>query len=159
MADQDDTIEVKGLEQILKALKKKAPVIKVGILGGHDARSGKTTSNATIGAVHEFGDPSRNIPQRSFLRMPISTHLQKEMEASGEFDKETLQGVIKTGNLLPWAKKIAAIAEQTVAESFLTSGWGQWSAWKNPKYENNTGQLLIDTQQLRESISSTVEGG
>lgn len=155
------TINTKGLDQILKALKGKMPQARVGILGGKAVRNAqggnKTPSNAEVGAVHEYGAPARGIPARSFLREPISDNLDKEIEKSGALDKEVLKQVIKDGSTLPWMKKIAVLAEGIVAEAFDSGGFGKWKQWKNPNYTNNAGQLLVDTKQLRDSITSEVK--
>lgn len=154
MSDEDTTVNVKGLEQMIKALKARPPTARVGILGDTNARSGKGTSNATVGAAHEFG--TTKLPQRSFLRVPISERLQKEMESSNALSKETLDLVVKTGSVLPWLKGVTILAEKIVNDAFDSGGFGKWQGWKNPSYENNSGMLLVDTQQLRNSITSEV---
>ena len=166
MSDEAYTINVEGLNKILKALKSKPPTARVGILGGgaHYAQlntgaaqpKGMTT-NAEIGAVHEFGSIARNIAPRSFLRVPISEHLQKEMENSGALDVETMNEVLRQGSVIPWLKKVSTIAKGIVLEAFATGGFGKWPAWKNPNYTNNAGQLLVDTTQLRDSIVDEVK--
>ena len=157
MSDDTVTINVKGLDQLLKALKAGPPIARVGILGDKTVRSGGGSfqTNAEIGAAHEFG--TSKMPARSFLRVPISQNLQKEMESSGALDKKTLNEVVKQGSVLPWVKKIAILAEGIVADAFDTAGFGKWPGWKNPNYTNNSGQLLVDTKQLRDSITSEVK--
>jgi phage gpG-like protein len=159
MADTDaSTVNIKGLDQILKALKAKPPVCRIGILGSTNARQGKSgVTNATVGAVHEFGAPGRNIPQRSFLRVPLTDNLEKYLEQAGAFDKDVLAEVIKQGSVIPWMKKVAATAKQIVGEAFDTGGFGRWPAWKDPNYTNEGGQLLVDTQSLRDSITTEVK--
>ena len=148
----DDTepfsIELRGLEHLMSALKAKPPVLKIGVLGGG--------RNATVGTVHEFGAPARGIPQRSFLRVPLSENLNKEIEKSGLLDQETLKEVIKTGSMVPWIKKVAVSAEAVVDDAFETSGQGKWPKWKNKNYHNEGGMLLVDTGQLRDSITTEV---
>lgn len=139
-----DQLDKKDLEKLLKALKK-IPKLKVGVLGGN-------AKNATIGAVHEFGSPARNIPQRSFLRIPIAENLERELEQSGLLDKESLKEVIKTQSLLPYITKIGIAAVAVVDDAFETSGNGKWPKWKDPNYMNQGGMLLVDTGQLRDSI-------
>ncbi len=147
---------VRGLESLIKALKVRQPKVRVGILDGHNSRSGKDGStNAEIGAAHEYG--TVNMVQRSFLRVPLQEFLDKKLEESGAFNKDTFRDVIKEGTLLPWLQKIASIAEQVVIGAFDSGGYGQWSPWVNPNYENNTGLILVDTQQLRNSITSDVK--
>lgn len=153
--DGETTFNIKGLDSLLKALKQKPVVAKVGVLGSKVSRrndgSGQSNpqTNADIGARHEFGI---GVPQRSFLRVPISENLEKYMENTGTLDKETLKDVIKSGSVLSWVKTVAALATVIVGDAFNSGGFGKWPPWA-PGYENNTGDILVDTQQLRDSIT------
>lgn len=151
----DDTIDTKGLEKLIKAMKVKPPVARVGVLGSKPREGG--SSNADIGAKHEFGSPSEGLPQRSFLRVPLNDNLEKFLDSSGAFDKDAMESVIKLGTFLPWIRKMAIVAEKVVAEAFASGGFGKWAP-HSPGYTNNTGQILVDTQQLRNSITSEVKG-
>lgn len=155
MNDAIETFNVRGLDQLVKALSTKPPVCRVGILGAKNSRTGHSNSNATIGAAHEFG--THTIPQRSFLRTPIQENLDKKLESRGLLDKEALAQVIKVGDMKPWLKLVGIVAEEVVQEAFDTGGDGKWPAWKNSNYTNNTGMLLVDSTQLRNSITSEVE--
>jgi phage gpG-like protein len=146
MNDEETVIEIKGLDQLIKAMKK-SPQLKVGILGGG--------RNAEVGAVHEFGAPARNIPQRSFLRIPLSDHLAGELERSGLLDPETLKEVIKSGTMIPWMKQIGIAAEGVIDDAFENQGPG-WHPW-SPGYSNEGGSILTDTGQLRQSITSEIQ--
>jgi phage gpG-like protein len=115
----------------------------------------KTLTNAEVGAAHEFG--TSTVHKRSFLIEPIRARLDSEMEKSGAFKPEVLAQVLKQGSVIPWVKKVASLAEGIVLDAFATGGFGKWKAWKNPNYTNNTGQLLVDTKQLRDSITSEVK--
>lgn len=162
MSDGETTLNVKGLEQLVKALKAKPPKARVGIIGDKVTRDASGSArhqptNADVGAVHEFGAPARGIVPRSFLRVPVSEHLDKEMENSGALDKQVLADVIREGSVTPWLRKVAVLAEKIVLEAFATGGFGKWAKWKTPGYTNNTGQLLMDTQQLRNSITHEVK--
>lgn len=156
MAEESTTYNIDGLEKIVKALKAKTPRIRVGILGGWNARSGSKSGNASIGAVHEYGDPSRGIPQRSFLRMPIATKLNSELSKANMFNKQMLKDILEAGDFMSWSRRVGLIAEKCVLDAFNSGGFGTWPAWKNPSYQNNTGMLLVDSTQLRDSISSEV---
>lgn len=150
----NDTIEIdmKGLNKFVASIKGPIPVIKIGILGDKNSRS-QNGSNAEIGAKHEFGV---GVPQRSFLRMPLNEKLADYLEESSAFDNDTLNLVVKSGTLKPWLQKIAITAEKVVADAFASGGFGQWRKWATG-YSNNTGQILVDTQQLRNSITSEVK--
>ena len=155
----DVNLNTKGLEKIIKALKQNRAEIHVGVLkGGARAQKGKSKStidNAELGAIHEFG--TSTIPARSFLRIPLAENLDKRLKSSGALDKETLKEVIQQGNVTPFLKKIAIVAEEIVSDAFATAGFGKWPAWKKSGYTNNAGMLLVDTGQLRNSITSEVK--
>lgn len=70
-----------GLGRILAeaAKLKKKPYVKVGITqdkGSKVRKDGKLTV-AEIAQIHEFGAPSRNIPERSFIRSTVRAKQEK----------------------------------------------------------------------------------
>lgn len=151
-----DTVEfnTKGLDQLIKAMKAENVVARVGVLGFKNVRSGGG-SNASIGAAHEFG--TAKLPQRSFLRMPLTTKLPTALEKSGAFNKDVLKKVVKSGSLAAWVEKIAILAVSIIQEAFDTGGFGQW---KPSNMDRKTvKQTLVETQQLRNSITYEVKGG
>lgn len=149
-------LNTKGLDQLLKALKGKQPVGRIGILGQNAVRGGGTSaatlSNAAVGAMHEFG--TSKLPQRSFLRIPIMDNLNKRLEAAGALTSETLNAVVATGSFIPWLKKVVVVAEGIVLEAFDTGGFGKWKPSDMAKKKNH--QTLVETQQLRNSVTSEV---
>lgn len=156
MAEDDSELEIKGLDALLKALKRPPPTIMVGILGGSSRSDGK--SNASVGAAHEFGAPKANIPKRSFLREPLADHLNDRLESSGAIDKDSLKEVIKAGSLLAWAQKVAIVAEAIVQEAFASGGFGKWKSLKSKTLSRKkVKQILVETTQLRNSITSEVK--
>ena len=155
MSDDDSmTIDLRGLENLMKALKAKPPTCRVGILGGgtHSSKGGKSVSNAQVGSWHEFG--TSKLPVRSFLRLPVSALLEKRLEASGAFDKNVLAQVVASGTVVPWMQKVAAAAEEIVLGAFDSGGYGTWVP-SDMSHKDNA-QTLIETGQLRNSISSEV---
>src|SRR4051812_24455481 len=151
-----DTVELnlRGLDKFIKSLKGDLPTVRIGILGNGTARRGDKQSNAEIGYKHEFG--ASGMPMRSFLRVPLTDHMQEYLDKAGAFDPDAFKNVIKTGSIKIWVQKIAVIAEQIVQDGFASGGFGKWAAWK-PGYQNRTGQILVDSQQLRNSITSEVK--
>lgn len=147
---QETTLNTKGLENVLKMFKSKA-IVKVGIIGKDNRSDGLT--NSAIGAMHEFG--TTKMPKRSFLKEPIADNLDKQLKETGLLNKNTMKTVIKNSSPVDVLKKVGIIAEGIVAEAFATNGYGKWAPWKEG-YSNNTGNILVDTQQLRNSISSVV---
>ena len=172
----DVELDTKNLDQLIKALKNNLGRGRVGILGAKTVRNDievkastkinatkgtrpkapfNASTNAGLGAIHEFG--AGHIPPRSFLRMPISDNLQKEMESQGLFTKDKLYEVVKTSSIVPWLEIVTNIAEGIVLQAFETGGFGKWPAWKTPGYRNRNNRLLDDTGQLRDSITSEVK--
>lgn len=105
-------------------------------------------TNAEIGLVHEKGSKSKNIPRRSFLLVPLSSKLPERLR---EVSRGILSAVVNKVSLQVAYEKLARLAEGIVLESFRTSGFGTWPALKRRK-----GTPLIDSGQLRRSISSRV---
>ena len=160
MSDAIESFNVKGLDQLLKAIKEKPPGCRVGILGKSNNRSdqkaGIVLHNADIGMIHEMGSIKRKIPPRSFLRVPVSEGLMREVESRQLLDENVLKDVIKEGSTRPWLEEVAVAAVAVVADAFESGGGGKWPPHA-PGYTNNTGQLLIDTQQLRNAVTHEVK--
>ena len=152
MSDEDTTYNSKPLDELLKAMKSKSVTAKIGILGQKDSRTttekNGTTSNATVGAAHEFG--TSKLPQRSFLRMPIAEMLPKKLEEAGALDENALKQVMKNG-FGNYVEKIAILGVATVLEAFDTGGYGTWKP--SDMERKKVKQTLVETQQLRDSIS------
>lgn len=165
MSDSDTVeLNLKPLEDFLRALGSDVPVAKVGILGDKDARTAKvqqndrsfktetTGSNAEIGLKHEYG---LGVPLRSFIRMPLNNYLAKYLDNSNAFTKETLAQVIKEKSVKPWLEKVAITATVVIEEAFATGGFGQWEP-SNMAHKTNH-QTLVETGQLRRSISWEID--
>lgn len=152
-----DTIEInnKNLDKLIKLLKNNPPTVRVGIIGGtKNTRSeAEGQTNAEVGASHEFG--TDKLPRRSFLRMPLTEKLNSYLEKSNAFDEKVMNDVIKDGSILGWMKKVAITAESVIQEAFNTGGFGKWK----PSNMNlkETKQTLVETQQLRNNITSEVK--
>lgn len=141
-----DMTKLKNLQAALT----NAPVTKVGIIGSKASRQG--FNNAEIGMRHEFGV---GVPKRSFLRAPIIDQLQAKLDQAG-FDGQTVfDDASQTGDLSQLVKEIGFVGEMVVGEGFQTGGFGKWEKHADG-YVNNTGMILVDTTQLRDSISSEV---
>lgn len=144
-------LNTKVLDKILKGLKK-PPVAAVGVMGDHAHRKEGEETNASIGARHEFG--TDKLPIRSFLRVPLTNKMSEFLEKSGAFDQESLDEIIRTGSLEAWVKKIGVVGEAVVLEAFNTGGFGEWKP--SDMTHKKVHQTLVETQQLRNSITSEV---
>lgn len=154
MADKVQ-VDTKELDKIIRLFGMKMPITRVGIIG-NNTRKGTGPSNADIGAAHEFG--STKVPKRSWLLMPLTSKLQGEVEKSKDLDESSLKEAVKEGSLVRWFKTLGILGEKIIQEAFRTGGFGKWKQWSKG-YSNRTGQILVDTQQLRNSVTSDVKNG
>lgn len=149
----DFVLKDRGMKALIKACKNPGHV-RLGILGKQGLRKEMDgPTNAEIGAAHEFG--TERLPIRSFLRMPITEHLKARLEQSGAFDKDTLKEVVREGSIDAWLAKVGIVGEAIVQEAFATGGFGQWKP--SDMSDKKVHQTLVETQQLRNSITSEVK--
>lgn len=139
-----------GFKVIKEALKDSYKT-RVGLLGqkGSEDRGGMT--NADIGLVHEFGSITRGIPRRSWLRKPLEENIMKWVKSHAEEYKQLME----KNDLKKWYAMLGIEAERIIQEAFAT-GYD----WKplSPKTIEKKGsdKILIDTSELRRSVSSQV---
>lgn len=172
-------INTQGLDKILRALKN-PPNARLGILGNKGAiryegevkvnskgaanfkpqKIGKyvkavsPTTNAEVGAAHEFGSPARGLPMRSFLRVPLMLELDTYLERAGAFNEDVLRKTVATGSLESFMKKLAITALAVVLDGFDSGGFGTWLPLKPETLARKQNrQILVETQQLRDSIT------
>lgn len=156
-SEKDMGIDLKmhGLADFMGAFEGALPEARIGIFGDKAHRSNGDATNVEIGAVHEFGSFKRGLPIRSFLRAPLSLHLDEYLSRSGAFDEDVVKEVIQSKSILSWVQKVAIIAENVVRDAFDTRGFGLWKPSDMTRKKNK--QTLVETQQLRDSISSEVK--
>lgn len=143
------------LTRLLKAFEN-PPKVRVGILGDKNNRSsakGKALSNATIGAKHEFGEDG--LPVRSFLRMPLIKYLQKYIAKANLFSGPALAQVVKQMSFKPLMVLIGGVGETVVEDAFNSGGFGEWKPSNMSR--KKVQMTLVETQQLRRSITSRVD--
>jgi hypothetical protein len=139
------------LKTIAKIFKENNLKIRVGILGNSPIRSDGQT-NADVGAQHEFG--TEDLPKRSFLRMPLEMKLNQTIKQMEIMTRKTVSEIYQDRSIVKVLKKIAVVAENIVQEAFDTGGFGKWKP-SNFLFKKNH-QTLVETQQLRKSITSEV---
>ncbi len=132
--------------------------VHVGILGGFDARTGgddgEPIGNAQLGAVHEFGVVSKNIPARSFLRMPVIAQLPAVLKATS---RDHWHKVILKNGILGALGLLGGYALDAIHLSFETGGFGTWQRLKARTIKRKgSSAILIDTAQLRQSITAEI---
>lgn len=160
--------------------------VLVGIPGDADQRQDpKEPPNHVLGYIHEFGDPSRNIPARPFLRpgvanaqpqiiaalrqgLRIALKLDKDGKAvallsmgrAGQIAASSVQQKIVDGPFIPLSPR--TIADR--ARKRIAIDWAGMRAWRkaNPGQAVNmldwvSDKPLIATGAMRQSITYVVE--
>mgnify|MGYP000067509143 CR=1 FL=1 len=135
-----------GLDKLEKNLKSQK-VAKVGIFGNKNARDDDTT-NVKVGMKHEFGSFSEGLPRRSFLKDPLALKRKEFLKRARKIIDKDISDSVDSDQIL---EKIGVLGETIVQEAFETGGFGTW------KPISRSGSILIDTGQLRSSITSKVE--
>ncbi len=144
------------LNNFVKGLSRNHSVL-VGIFGNKASRNGDDVlTNPEVGAIHEFGSHELNVPARSFLKMPL---IREGKRILTEAVNKGLPALLK-GNTLQALRLFGIACENAIQRAFVTSGWGSWKPLKDPtrhgKNKNGDAKPLIDTGQLRRSITSKV---
>lgn len=142
--------------------------VRVGVLKGAPSRADSDKSNAEIGFYHEFGSNARNLPARSWLRMPLYTVLPKRITRVG---RDLWRSMVEQGDTLKALQSLGVVAEGVVQEAFSTNGFGRWAPWSKryalwrlrraislakPGAKVSVGNILVLSGQLRRAVSSRV---
>lgn len=124
--------------------------VVVGVTAKTNGRSGEF-SNAELAAIHEFGSPAHNIPERSFLRKPLISNAaviaNLAKNAVGKFITGQITAEAALGALGEEAKNISRVA--------ITEGITPTLKPATIKRKKST-KPLIDTGQLLNSITYEV---
>jgi phage gpG-like protein len=149
-------IDFTHLDKFVRGMTEKYAV-RVGIFGEKNSRdpgtSHKVPTNAEVGAEHEFGNPARGIPPRSFLRMPLqmmSKHILAETSVGA--DK-----LLRDGKMGLVMKRLGIACENAIQGAFESGGFGKWRELAPSTIRRKgSSAILIDTGQLRRAITSKV---
>lgn len=147
------TFKMKGLEELNKNLKRKIAV-NIGVLGKNNARN-DGASNASIGVLHEFGSFSQHLPARSWLKMPLEI---KQDELTGAVAEAIETAILEPNGITTIFRRAGIACEKIIQEGFETGGFGNWAPLSPATIKEKKGntRILIDTSQLRRSITSEV---
>ena len=145
------------LKEMLEKVKQNIGV-KVGILGANGtkivkSKDGKENkeklTEATLGAIHEYGSEKRNIPSRSFLRMPIEKKFRNTIVKNSKF-KDAVQRM----NIEEINGHIGETSVAIVHEAFGTGGFGNWARLSpQTRKQKGSDMILVDTGDLEHSIT------
>lgn len=138
-------IDTKRLEELKKKLK--SVQIKVGLPKGtpnHD----NGESIVEIGTVHEFGSPSRHIPERSFIRSTLNEQKANYFKLAQSQGVKLLEGKQSFNNAV---ETIGIWGQAQIIKKFRNNDWAENAPLTVALKGSSTP--LIDTGQLRQSIT------
>jgi hypothetical protein len=150
-----DTLQI---NKLLKSVNDKY-IAKIGILGSDATNTYEDSANTTaqIGRQHEFGSISQNIPQRSFLIMPINKNILKIKQVGFNTLKDGIKN--KSIDIKKTMINMAVKALEFSTQAFFTNGFGTWKPLSRQTIEKKKGndKPLIDTRQLLRSRTFKVD--
>ena len=159
MKKNDNSLFV-AYEENLKRFKRS--IVKAGILASSGAETYKdedmfkdTIDEITvfqIGMIHEFGVPEKNIPSRSFIRVPIENNIKEITKLIENNHKLVSENSMSAKVALD---RIGLKAQNTIKESFRNNDWKPLK--RATIKRKGSSRPLIDTGQLIGSISYIVE--
>lgn len=163
------TDDSSGMERLERELARLARVeITVGVHGEDGKRDdGGRLTNVQVAAVHEFGAPAQNIPERSFLRSTMDREKAQILDDMSDAVDHVLQGA----PLKQEVERVGIYTEIRVRETIrkgidpplspmtVEKRRAKLSGGKPDNNRFGTRETpLIDTGQLIQSIASKVEG-
>ena len=117
------------------------------------AKSNDAIPLATIAAIHEFGSPDHNIPERSFLRAGIRRGMPKFRDVNFDSLRKVVLGKMPVEAAI---ERLGVVAVGEVKREFVV---GRFKPLKPETIKRKgSSRPLIDTAQLRQSITYVVEG-
>lgn len=135
---------VKAIEKINKSFRLGSDTVKVGLPKGSNAYP-DGTSVIMVGAVHEFGSPARNVPQRSYLRTTVVNNRNDYKKLFTKLSESIIDGKRTKKEALG----VIGLQVQTDVRQKITD-------IKTPPLKDRDGNPLIDTGHLRQSITFQV---
>lgn len=122
----------------------------VGVTAKTNAR-GDEFSNADLAAVHEFGSPAHNIPERSFLRKPLINNAAAIAYLAKNAVAKFMAGQITAETALSYVGEEA----KSISKTAITEGIAPALKPATIKRKKSS-KPLIDTAQLLNSITYEV---
>ena len=137
------------LKQFQKQANKFLGKVEIGAFGMHSGKRSITMPD--LAAIHEYGAPSRKIPERSFLRASITL-------IQGKYGKYLLGEVKDLLLLRTTPTKIKQVlGMQAAADVQMYMVNGKFTPLKAQTIKRKgSSKPLIDTGQLRQSITYRV---
>lgn len=147
----------KAMRERIAALAASTARVRVGILDDapkreHDGADGGTTL-LEVAAVHEFGAPSRGVPQRSFIRGTVDEKREQIASLQVAVLTRVVKGEItEQQGLDQIGAKVAGMIQTRISQGIAP-------ALKQETIDRKGSSTpLIDTNQLRSGVTWKVDG-
>lgn len=121
------------------------PSVKVGVVGAKADEDHGGIPMGELAAVHEYGSPKQNIPERSFIRSTMDAH---KAEVAGLLGKGL-------GNLLD-GHTTASLVLYDLGGKMAAEVRGRIESGLSPALKTPTHKPLDDTGALKEAIGFEV---
>lgn len=139
-------IDPKALDKLRQRLVGDNKVVHVGIPEGKHEEDG--TPVAMIAAVHEFGSPSQEIPERPFLRITPVKHREKYVRLNRINLVKMLRGQTTVENALG---QLGEMAKGDVQQEIRNGNFAPLKA--ETIRRKGSSRPLIDSGQMVQSVS------
>ncbi len=129
------------------------PSVTAGIHGRDKGRTEGAINNVGLAAIHEFGAPQANIPERSFIRSTVDDQLKTWQHLLGK-----LGGSIYALELpVEGALEIVGLKMSSDIQRTINKGNPDWDALKPATIARKaSAKALIDTRELLRSVKHYV---
>lgn len=141
----------KNLNKLAAELKKSGKYVKVGLPDSPHRDSGLTL--AQLGGIHEYGAPGAGIPERPFLAVAI----RKELDDLMRLNIINLKLILHNGQTFEGALEQLGLMAQGKVQQYIVDG--DFAPLQPATIaRKGSSKPLIDTGQMRQSITFVVEG-
>jgi hypothetical protein len=156
-------VDDRKLRQIQAEIEKAGRAyVKVGVLssdgGGAEHSDGITM--VELAAIHEFGSPAANIPERSFIRRTFTDQKGKFTALAAKLVRQIFEGKMTTDRALEllgtWG---ATEVKNTVSEERVTPKLEESEAGRRTIARKGSSVTLIDTGRMVPSVTHEVKQG
>jgi len=158
MAKLSSTVSVEttrinlGADEIVEQAKRlSGSYVKVGAQAGSGRHDASDIDLARLLAVHEFGEPELNIPERSTLRYVMNTHQYKYLSHARMLLQRMQRREISANTLMTLMGEIITTDVQKMFGSHLLEANAPATVARK-----GSSAPLIDTGQLRQAIRYVV---
>lgn len=152
------TVSITGGDRIVQRIRELRDRLtkQNGVLVGVPKGAGNYedgTKMAVIAAVQEYGSADGRIPERSFLRVPLSAEQRRFAETFRRMTPAVIHGKA------PMRQMLTMVGEQAagVAKEAISAGINPPNAPSTVKRKGSSTPL-VDTGALRQAITYVIEG-